>query len=51
MTSNRSYRNILPQEKVREEILRCSGTQFDPTFAAIMVDIIDEDKDYQLSER
>jgi len=51
MTSHRSYRDTLPQEKVREEIVRCSGTQFDPKFAAIMLEIIDEDKDYQLREK
>ena len=50
MSSNRSYRELLPQAQIREEIVRCSGTQFDPKFAKIMVDIIDEDKDYQLRE-
>ncbi len=51
MTSHRSYRNTLPQEEVRAEILRCRGTQFDPKFADIMVEIIDEDTDYQLREQ
>ena len=50
MTSHRSYRDTLPQDKVREEIISCRGTQFDPKFADIMVEIIDEDKDYQLRE-
>ena len=50
MTSHRSYRDTLPQEQVRAEIERCKGTQFDPKFADIMIDIIDEDKDYQLRE-
>jgi putative nucleotidyltransferase with HDIG domain len=31
MTSNRPYRAALPYESAYEEILRCSGTQFDPT--------------------
>lgn len=51
MTSHRSYRDTLPQEKVRAEIERCKGTQFDPRFADIMIDIIDNDKDYQLREK
>ncbi|MBO4904933.1 MAG: response regulator [Lachnospiraceae bacterium] len=51
MTSHRSYRDTLPQEKVRAEIERCRGTQFDPQFADIMINIIDEDKDYQLREK
>ena len=50
MTSHRSYRDTLPQDKVREELIRCRGTQFDPVFADIMVDIMDNDKDYTLRE-
>ncbi|MBQ0051633.1 MAG: HD domain-containing protein [Treponema sp.] len=50
MTSNRSYRKYLPQETVREEFVKCSGTQFDPKFAKIMVDLIDEDKNYTMHE-
>jgi HD-GYP domain-containing protein (c-di-GMP phosphodiesterase class II) len=33
MTSTRPYRRGLTQDEVREEILRCSGKQFDPTIA------------------
>ena len=51
MTSRRSYRDTLPQNVVREEFVKCSGKQFDPKFARIMVQIIDEDKDYQLREQ
>ena len=50
MTSNRSYRGHLPQEKVRAEIERCRGTQFDPRFADIMLSMIVEDKDYLMKE-
>lgn len=46
MTSKRSYRDPLPQQKVREEIEKGIGTQFDPTFAKIMLRLIDEDKEY-----
>ena len=48
MTSRRSYRGIMPQEKVREQIEAGRGTQFDPEFADIMLQMIDEDKDYRL---
>lgn len=51
MASNRSYRKALPQEVVRKEIEKGIGTQFDPEFAKIMLQIIDEDKDYELSEK
>ena len=50
MTSHRSYRDILPQEVVRSEIEKGKGTQFDPVFADIMLQMIDEDKDYVMHE-
>ena len=48
MTSNRSYRDIIPQEVVKGELEKGSGTQFDPQFAAIMLEIIKEDVEYKL---
>ncbi len=51
MTSYRSYRNRLTQDAVRREIEEGKGTQFDPVFADIMLTLIDEDKDYNMSER
>ena len=51
MTSNRSYRRQMSQEQVREELHRCSGTQFDPVFAQIMLNLIDQDKDYTMREQ
>ena len=50
MTSRRSYRSILPQEAVRAEIEHGSGSQFDPVFADIMLQIIAEDAEYRLKE-
>ncbi|MCR5788837.1 MAG: HD domain-containing protein [Lachnospiraceae bacterium] len=46
MASDRSYRKMLPQEVVRDEILRGKGKQFDPAIADVMVQIIDEDRSY-----
>ena len=51
MTSKRSYRDPLPQIKVREEFVKCSGTQFDPEFARIMLGLIDMDTNYELREQ
>ncbi len=48
MTSNRSYRNIMSQKKVREEIEKGSGSQFDPRFAKVMIQLIDEDTNYSM---
>ena len=50
MSSRRSYRGIMPQEVVRAEIAKGKGTQFDPVFADIMLQMIDEDVDYKMSE-
>ncbi|MBQ7487048.1 MAG: response regulator [Clostridia bacterium] len=50
MSSRRSYRSDLRQEEVRAEIEKGSGTQFDPRFAKIMLEMIDEDRDYRMRE-
>ncbi len=50
MTSNRSYRQALPQETVRKEIEKGKGTQFDPAIADIMLQMIDEDKAYEMKQ-
>lgn len=51
MTSNRSYRNAIPQHIVREEVVKGMGTQFDPEFAKAMVHMIDLDTEYHMQER
>ena len=51
MTSHRSYRKSLPQEVVREEIEKGKGTQFDPRFACIMLEMMEEDVDYEMREK
>ena len=39
MSSTRSYRPAMPRPTVLGEIVRCTGTQFDPRFAKILPDI------------
>jgi len=51
MTSKRSYRGILAQAVVREEIEKGKGIQFDPRFADIMLEMIDEDIKYTMREK
>lgn len=51
MTSKRSYRDPIPQQKVREEIIKGSGLQFDPKFANVMQHLIDLDTEYQMKEK
>ncbi len=50
MTSNRSYRDLLPQHVVRSEIEKGKGTQFDPVIADIMLQMIDKDVRYEMRE-
>ena len=50
MASKRSYRDVMPQSAVREQIAKGIGSQFDPKFAQIMINLIDEDKDYQMRQ-
>lgn len=51
MTSKRSYRDPIPQQEVREEIVKGSGTQFDPQFARVMIHLLDMDSEYDMKER
>ena len=46
MTSRRSYRGVMAQDRVRTEIERGRGTQFDPKYADVMLALIDEDVDF-----
>ncbi len=49
MTSKTGYRDPLPQQVVREEIIKGSGTRFDPKYAGIMKQLIDQDSRYQMT--
>ncbi len=51
MTSKRSYRDILPQRIVRDELEKGKGTQFDPLFAEIMIQMIEDDIRYTMREK
>lgn len=51
MTSQRSYRDVMPQEVVKEELRKGSGTQFDPQFVEIMLQMMEEDTEYRLCAR
>jgi HD-GYP domain-containing protein (c-di-GMP phosphodiesterase class II) len=37
------YRRALPVEKAREELRRCSGTQFDPRVVEVFLEALDRD--------
>jgi HD-GYP domain-containing protein (c-di-GMP phosphodiesterase class II) len=42
MTSDRVYRKALSTREALEEILRCSGTQFDPMVVEAFLEIYDD---------
>ena len=50
MTSNRSYREGLPQDVVRAEIEKGKGTQFDPEIADIMLEMMNSDREYVMRQ-
>ena len=51
MTSTRTYSEPKTQQEVRAEIVRCSGTQFDPDIAQVMIQMIDDDIEYKMNEQ
>lgn len=50
MSSNRYYRNAIPQQLIREEIVKGAGTQFDPNLALLMQHLIDLDTEFKMKE-
>lgn len=50
MTSNRSYRNAMTQQAVREQIEQGKGTQFDPEIADHMLALIDQDTEFTMRQ-
>jgi len=50
MASDRSYRKALPQATVRREIEMGRSGQFDPVVADVMLDMIDDDRNYTMRQ-
>ena len=46
MNSKRVYRDVLPKEIIRRELINGKGTQFDPDFLDKFIKLFDEDKLY-----
>jgi HD-GYP domain-containing protein (c-di-GMP phosphodiesterase class II) len=40
MTTDRAYRKPISVESALEELVRCSGTQFDPVLVELMVGLV-----------
>lgn len=50
MSSCRSYHDVYAQEYIKSEFRNGMGTQFDPKYARIMLDMIEEDVEYCMRE-
>lgn len=44
MRSDRTYRKALPREEAIDELVSCSGTQFDPDIVNILLSVIEEEE-------
>ena len=51
MSSKRSYRDVLPQNVVREELEKAKRTQLDPYLVNIMIEMMNEDTSYMMREK
>jgi len=50
MTSDRAYRRALPHEVTINELMRCTGSQFDPDIAGTFTEHIDRHREEQLDQ-
>lgn len=48
MTSKRTYNHFISQADVRKEMIRARGTQLDPLIVDIMLELIDEDTEFEM---
>lgn len=51
MSSNRSYRSAMSQEVIRQEVMQGRGKQFDPVLADIMLQLMQEDVNYDMRQK
>ncbi|NLI75165.1 MAG: GAF domain-containing protein [Candidatus Riflebacteria bacterium] len=51
MTSKRAYRDTLDKDSATQELLKCSGTQFDPKVVAAFLEVIADEAKMQAIER
>ncbi|MCI5620885.1 MAG: response regulator [Lachnospiraceae bacterium] len=51
MSSRRSYRDALTQDYIRGELVKGRGTQFDPIFTDVMLEMMAEDTAFDMREK
>ena len=50
MSSQRSFRDPMPKPVIREELLKASGTHFDPEYVKIMIRLMDSEEEVKVQE-
>jgi len=50
MTSRRAYRDTMPLDEARKELIRCSGTQFDPRVVSAFLEVLLDEKKFETIE-
>jgi len=50
MTSKRAYRDTMPLEEARKELIKCSGTQFDPRVVNAFLEVLADEKKVETIE-
>ncbi|NCB37742.1 MAG: GAF domain-containing protein [Erysipelotrichia bacterium] len=51
MTSKRAYRDVMPLEDARNELIKCSGTQFDPRIVSAFLQVLLDEKKIEEIEK
>lgn len=50
MTSKRAYRDTMPLEEARKELIRCSGSQFDPKVVNAFLEVLSDENKVRIIE-
>lgn len=48
MTSKRAYRSVVPKDQAVQELLKCAGTQFDPKIVAAFMEVMQDEKTFEV---
>ncbi|MDN5280653.1 MAG: hypothetical protein PWR01_4618 [Clostridiales bacterium] len=51
MTSKRAYRDTMPREEARKELIRCSGSQFDPKVVNAFLEVLEDESKIDAIEK
>ena len=49
MTHNRPYHKAMSNSEAKDELIRCSGTQFDPNIVNVFISMLDENTKQEVS--